>query len=267
MPTSDSVYPHLQALFQEVRQAVMTGDPKQGGQLGRNPKGDSVKWFDLAADRAVCTYLEEHFPHSVTLLSEEGAARQFGEGEPEFTVVLDPVDGSDNFGRAIPLSGMAVALIPAHLPVQVDTVQFALVGNLFSGKTWLAARGEGASLGDGQPLPSPPATQLPETILSCDLQRFLLEPPLAQILSQAHSVRAFGAAALALIMVAEGLVGAHIDLSGNLTPENFLASSLIITETGGIVTCPDGTPLPPIQSLTMGYPILAAVTPELHLRP
>jgi hypothetical protein len=41
--TSDSIFPHLQPLFQEVRQAVTTETPKQEEYLGRNPKGDSVK--------------------------------------------------------------------------------------------------------------------------------------------------------------------------------------------------------------------------------
>ena len=67
-----------------------------------------------------------------------------------------------------------------------------------------------------------------------------------------------------MAMVAGGTLGAHLDLTGNLTPENFLASSLIITEGGGVITGPDGNPLPNIQSLTECYRIVAASSPALH---
>jgi fructose-1,6-bisphosphatase/inositol monophosphatase family enzyme len=59
-------------------------------------------------------------------------------------------------------------------------------------------------------------------------------------------------------------VEAHLDLRDNLTPENFLAPALIITEVGGLVTDPSGQPLPMIQALTERYSVVAAATPELH---
>ncbi len=263
MPEPATILSHLEALFQEVVRAVTTGDPDQWGLPGRNAKGDQVKWFDLAADRAVCAYLEQHFSYPVRLLSEEGVPRQFGAGEPEFTMVLDPVDGSDNFARGLVHADMAVALIPAHMPLSVETVQFALVGDLFTGSIWTAARGEGA-LRDGQPIQPPPISPLEEIILSCAMSGFVLPPPLTQVLSRARGVRAWGAAALALAMVAGGTFGAHLDLSGFLTPENFLASALIITEAGGLITDHEGNLLSDIHSLTDGYTILAAATPELH---
>jgi len=262
MHESESTLSHLQALFQKIRAAVMTGNSGEWGHLGRNAKGDSVKWFDLAADRAACDYLENHFPYPVRLLSEEGVPRQFGRGEPVFTMVLDPVDGSDNFARCIPLSGTAIALIPAGLPVNVETVQFALVGNLFSGTLWLAERGKGASFA-GQSIQSR-SVCLEDTLLSFDTNHAVVDPRLAALLSQAHGARSFCAAAVILAMVADGTLGAHLDLTGNLTPENFLASSLVITEAGGMITDPSGKPLPNIEALTEGYLVVAAATPDLH---
>ena len=263
MQNSDSIRFHLQALFQTIRQAVTNGNPAAWGQLGRNAKGDLVKWFDLAADRAACDYLEHHFPAPVRLLSEEGEPRLFGAGEPEFTLVLDPVDGSENFGRAIPMSGTAIALVPGGQPVNVATVQFGLVGNLFSGKIWLAERGQGA-WDDGQPIQPALASRLAEVLVSFDTNQATIEPRLGRILAQAHGARSFSAAAVVLAMVAGGTLGAHLDLTGKLTPENFLASALIITEAGGLITGPNGQPLPDIQTLTKGYPVVAAANPALH---
>ena len=263
MKPTPTIQSHLQNLFQSIRQAVTTGNPEEWGQPGRNAKGDSVKWFDLAADQAACTYLAKRFPYPVRLLSEEGPPREFGRGETEFTMILDPVDGSDNFARRISPSGTAIALIPAGLPVSIGTVQFGLVGNLFSGRSWLAERGKG-SFFDGQPLKAPANLRLEDMLLSFDTNRVTIDPGLAYLAGQAHGVRSFSAAAVVLAMVADGTVGAHLDLTGNLTPENFLASSLIISEAGGLVTDCQGQPLPDIGSLTEGYRLVAATTPELH---
>lgn len=254
---------HLEALFHAVFQAVSNGNAAEWGETGYNAKGDKVKWFDLAADRAVCRYLEEQFPYPVRLLSEEGSPREFGPGAPEFTVVLDPVDGSVNFAQGLRPAGMAVALIPAHLRVATDTVQFALVGDLFGGQSWFAARGEGAFC-QGRPISASSVTELAEALLNCDLDHELVAGSQAGVLAAARGVRAFGAATQSLVMVASGALDAHLDLRGLLTAENFLAPALLIAEAGGLLTDPAGQPLPEVHSLTEAYSIIASATPELH---
>jgi len=254
---------HLQTLFHRVVHAVTKGKPDQWGQLGRNPKGDQVKWFDLAADLTVCAYLEAEFPYPVRLLSEEGEPRQFGQGEPAFTMVLDPVDGSENFSRELDPAAMAIALIPANMPIAVGTVQFGLVGNLFSGKIWIAERGQGAFC-DGKAVNTSDVRQVAEALLSCDLNKALVNASFASLLASARGVRACGAATLDLARVASGVFDAHLDIRGRLTPENFLASALIITEAGGLISDPRGNSLPPIESLTSGYGLVASATPQLH---
>jgi myo-inositol-1(or 4)-monophosphatase len=264
MPVSDPILAHLKSMFDQVRQAVLHGNPAEWGRPGHNAKGDAVKWFDLAADRAVCAYLAKHFPAPVLLLSEEGEPRHFGAGEAEYILVLDPVDGSENFARNIPLSGMAAALIPAHLPVNVQSVQYALVGNLFSGHVWLARRGGGAFYNDA-PLSPPRYTAIEQALISFDSNKTVIDPRLAAISVRAHGLRSLSAAAVVLAMVADGTLGAHLDLSGKLTPENFLASALLVTEAGGVITDDTGRPLPDIPALTNCYRVIAAATPELHV--
>lgn len=260
---SDLLLSHLETLYQTVVQAVTTGNAAEWGILGQNAKGDQVKWFDLAADRAVCTYLEHHFPYPVELLSEEGEPRQFGRGRPEWTMVLDPVDGSENFSRGLAPAGMAIALIPAGQPVAVETVELALVGSLYHRQVWQAVRGKGAWR-DGHPLRPSQITQLEQAIINCDLSRAAIQPALAEVVAEARSVRSFGAATLILVNVVDGSLEAHVDLRDRLTPENYLAPGLIIREAGGLMTSPNGQTLPAIQSLTESYSVIAAANPELH---
>jgi fructose-1,6-bisphosphatase/inositol monophosphatase family enzyme len=263
MAPSNSLLIHLEALYQAVVQAVTTGSAAEWGTLGQNAKGDQVKWFDLAADRAVCTYLERHFPNPVKLLSEEGEPRHFGDGEPAWTMILDPVDGSDNFSRGLVPAGMAIALVPAGLPIAVETVELALVGDLYRPQIWQAARGKGAWR-NGQPLQSSRIFRLNQAMINCDLTRAAIQPVLVKLLAQARSVRSFGAATLALVGVADGSLEAYVDLRDRLTPENFLAPGLIIKEAGGLFTGPHGETLPPVQDLTNAYSVIATANLELH---
>jgi hypothetical protein len=55
-----------------------------------------------------------------------------------------------------------------------------------------------------------------------------------------------------------------LDLRGRLTPENFLAPSLILTEAGGAISGPEGKPIPDITDLTQRFSIIASGSHELH---
>ncbi len=263
MNTTISVLNHLESIFRSIQQAVSSGDVSSTVEVARNAKGDSVKWFDLAADEAASAYLKEHFPCPVVLLSEEGSPREFGTGQPEFTVVLDPVDGSDNFALGLAPVGMAVALIPYSCPISVETVQYALVGNLLTGQIRTAERGNGAFC-DGRQIRTGTCNVLKSAMISCEMNHFAVRSPLADVLSRARGVRTLGCATEAITLVASGSLNAHLDLRGRLTPENFLAPSLILTEAGGTISGPEGEPIPDITDLTQRFSIIASGSPELH---
>ena len=263
MNTSISIMTHLESIFRNVQRAVAAGDVGSTGETARNAKGDSVKWFDLTADEAASAYLKEHFPCPVILLSEEGLPRKFGTGQPEFTVVLDPVDGSDNFARGITPVGTAVALIPYSCPISVETVQYALVGNLVTGQICTAEQGNGAFC-NGNQIHTGSCNVPTRAMISCELNHFAVKATLANVLSRARGVRTLGCATQAITLVASGSLDAHLDLRDRLTPENFLAPSLILTEAGGTMSGPQGEPIPDITDLTQRFSIIASGLPELH---
>ena len=188
MDTSVSLLTHLESIFRDIQHAVIAADIGSTGEIAHNAKGDVVKWFDLAADEAVCCYLKEHFPCPVLLLSEEGAPRQFGTGQPEFTVVLDPVDGSDNFARRMGPVGMAVALIPYSCPISVESVQYALVGDLVTGQVCIAERGNGAFC-NGKQIRTGTCNVLASAMISCVMNHFAVREPLANVRYRARGVR------------------------------------------------------------------------------
>jgi myo-inositol-1(or 4)-monophosphatase len=263
MKQTEKIIEHLHNLFENVAKAIKIGVPEGWSSNQRNAKGDQVKWFDLVADETVSVYLEKEFPYSVNLLSEEGEPRQFGKGSPEYTIVLDPVDGSENFLRGLPPAGMAIALIPADTCISVDTIRFAFVGNLFTEDIFWAAKGEGTFLNNKLVHPRLPE-QFTEMLISCDLNHYLIPAHINRFLAQFRGVRSLGAATLALATVATGSCGIHLDSRGRLTPENFLAPALLITEAGGVISDLTGATLPEINTLTDRFSIVAATTPALH---
>jgi len=76
-------------------------------------------------------------------------------------------------------------------------------------------------------------------------------------------MRVYGCASRALCLVAMGALDAHIDVRCRLTPESFLAASLLVTEAGGYICCLDGGALGPYQSLQDRTTLIAVSTKEL----
>lgn len=263
MNTSISIMTHLESIFRNIQRVVTAADIGSTEKTKRNAKGDSVKWFDLAADEAASAYLKEHFPCPVVLLSEEGSPREFGTGQPEFTVVLDPVDGSDNFALGIAPVGTAVALIPYSCPISVETVQYALVGNLVTGQICTAEQGNGAFC-NGNQIRTGSCNVLTRAMISCEMNHLAVKAPLTNVLSRARGVRTLGCATQAITLVASGSIDAHLDLRDRLTPENFLAPSLILTEAGGTISGTEAEPIPDITNLTQRFSIIASGSSELH---
>ena len=101
----------LLMLHVQVRKAVAkTG---RAGAGTKNAKSDEVKLFDLAANDAALGVLRE-FQRPVVVDSEEGGRQKIGSGTPRHRLVLDPVDGSDNWARGLPLSAFSCAVLPVE---------------------------------------------------------------------------------------------------------------------------------------------------------
>ncbi|HWG94203.1 MAG TPA: histidinol-phosphatase [Mycobacteriales bacterium] len=88
---------------------------------------------DLAVERAVRALLAERRPHDAVLGEEDGAT---GDGPRQW--VVDPVDGTKNFVRGVPVWATLVAL---RVEGRVDV---GVVSAPALGRRWWAARGSGA---------------------------------------------------------------------------------------------------------------------------
>ena len=257
----------LLRLHTEVRRTLASqlagadSDVECAQLLGKNRKGDRQRGFDVAADVAVRRLLEEEFGSGI-ILSEESEDYCFGEAAPAYRFIVDPVDGSDNWARGLPLSSVAVAVLPADGPIALDQVVASLVGALDEEIPIVATRGEGAHRG-AKRLQASGTRRIADAFISCELNHFAPTVQVGELFSTARAVRSYGCASRAIALVACGAIDAHIDVRSRLTPESFLAAAAILREAGGCVLDSQGNTLDKFEDLCQTTTIVATATEKL----
>ena len=244
-----------------VRNGLQHETVLAGLPVGKNAKGGPQQRFDVVADAIIRRALTESV-HNGILLSEESGEVRFGTNPPTYRFIVDPVDGSDNWGRGLPLSAVSIAVLPVDGPLQPDRVSWAMVGELREPLPLTAGRGHGAYRGSHR-IRASGVRALRSAFLSCELNHFDPTPAVGRLLQSARAVRTYGCASQAITLVATGALDVHIDVRDRLTAESFLAAALILEEAGGFVVTGDGHPIRHLESLVARTSLVAAATPEL----
>ena len=232
-----------------------------GAVTGYNAKGDLQRRFDVLIDEWVRDWLTRRGVHGV-VLSEELDDVELGAPDGGHCFVVDPVDGSDNYARGLPLAALSIAVLPRNAPLAPEHVVHAVVGDLTEPTPILGSRGQGAHQ-NGRRLKTSGVRKLCDAIISFELNHWSPDHALAETLRACAGVRAYGCASRAMCLVATGALDAHVDVRRRLTPESFLAASLVVAEAGGQVVQLDGSPLGPFDGLRDRTTLIAAATPNL----
>ena len=227
----------------------------------KNAKGDTQQRFDVVADAIIRRAVTESVDSGI-LLSEESGEVRFGEDPPLYRFIVDPVDGSDNWRRGLPLSAVSIAVLPVDGPLQPDRVSWAMVGDLRDSVPLTAGRGHGAYRGSHRVRVSG-VRALRSAFLSCELNHFDPSPAVGRLFRSARAVRTYGCASQAITLVATGALDVHVDVRRRLTAESFLAAALVLEEAGGCMVAGDGHPIRHLESLVARTSLVAAATPEL----
>jgi myo-inositol-1(or 4)-monophosphatase len=260
VPTVDSPWvERFLMLHRQVRDAVVKSRRVESGT--KNAKGDDVNLFDIAANDAALAALRKlNLP--VVVDSEESGQQKVGSGTPRHRLVLDPVDGSDNWARGLPLSAVSCAVLPVDAFLHPDWVEAALVGLFEQDIPLIALKGSGAWRGENR-LRTFGVRTVARAMISIELNHHSPSPGLTRLMSAARGVRSYGSASRALSLVAEGATDAHVDVRGRLTAESYLAAARLVIEAGGWVTGLDGGPLAAPENLTDRVSLVAASSQEL----
>jgi histidinol-phosphatase len=169
---------------------------------------------DRAVEAEVRRVLARERPDDAILGEEEGAA---GAGARRW--IVDPIDGTRNYARGIPIWATLVA-------VEEDGIVRAGVASAPAlGRRWWAERGAGA-FASGERIRVSTVSSVEQAVLS-----FALENGLPAIAGRAWHARGFGDF-WAHVLVAEGVVDGAVDAIG-VGEWDLAAVQVIVEEAGG----------------------------------
>jgi myo-inositol-1(or 4)-monophosphatase len=206
---------------------------------------------DLKAERTVQGRLMAAHP-DYGFLGEEGGMTG---GDRSHVWMVDPLDGTTNFLRGLPIWAVNIALTVDGAAV-AGVTYVPVLGEMF----W-AEQGKGAFL-NGQPIRVADVSTMTEAVLGVGIPfagkprqgQFLAE--MERLMPQVAGIRRLGAGAVDLVYVACGRFDAFWEQS--VSAWDMAAGAIIVAEAGGTVTDTEGRPLD-----LMGGTVLAA-TPALH---
>ena len=195
----------------------------------RKADRSEVTEIDRACEAAISAALLAERPHHALYGEEHGVV---GDTESPWRWIVDPIDGTSNFVRRIPVWATLVALTHAdHGPV-VGVVSAPALG-----RRWWAARGMGA-FADGRRCRVSEVADLAEAQVCVTYTQGWDElgkmPALMDLQRQAYRSRGFGDF-WQHMLVAEGAVDLAVDAVG-LMPYDLAAVMVVVEEAGGTFT-------------------------------
>lgn len=189
--------------------------------------GDYVTEVDRQSEAVVVRILRAAFP-ALPVLAEEGGGGDFQTGW-----VVDPLDGTTNFSRGLPLVGVSVALLVDGRPA-VGSVHAPFLGWTYSARVGEGAFDEGGRrlrMDDPEPARAVVSTGFP---FKTPEQIHRLIVTLERVLEKVEDGRRTGAASLDLAFTAAGVFDGYFELG--LKVWDIAAGALLVTEAGGVVS-------------------------------
>lgn len=230
--------------------ASFLADPATLDVRRKGPQ-DVVTAADGAVERMIVATLRAAFPED-GFLGEEGG-RASGAGVGDVCWVIDPIDGTANFARALPHWCVAIALVVAGR-TEVGVIHDVGADLLYSGM-----RGAGAWR-NGQPLRVSTTTDIARASVDIGYSR---RTPVdafgnlvTRLLQEGINITQCGSAALGLARVADGRLDGYAER--HLYAWDALAGLLLVEEAGGRVN-----PFLVGDALATGNETIAA-TPALY---
>ena len=220
-------------LADEAGRLAITDQP--GATVRFKGPGDRVTAADLRIQHGITTAIARGFPQD-GIVAEEGDVRQVG--DREFTWIVDPLDGTNNYALGIPCFAISVGLLRRGEPYA------GVVHEPNTGFRCWTLRGRGAFAGDRRLTLAPRTLDAASNIAVRVPVTPALEPLVTRWLRE-HKFRNFGSVALHLAFAALGAVDLVLDHKATLW--DLAAGAAVLLEAGGCITTPEGCPLFPFD--------------------
>lgn len=237
----------------------LLGTKEAAKKSKRGAGGDMTMEIDLIAENIIIDSLKKSNTN-LLLISEELGEKYIGEEEKarknQYTLIVDPLDGSNNAVRGIPYCSVSIAYAVGNT---VNDIRKAVILDLNTKDIYWAEKGKGTYLNDIRIHVSDLdisqkcffELNLPMKNLMKNLQK------LSPLIRKFFRVRIMGSSALTLCQIASGSMEAFINLRNSNRLVDVAAGLLILKEAGGKIFSLDGTDIIQELSISSKFPFLA----------
>jgi len=215
-----------------------------GEYVGMGADGTETVYIDKVAEDIALKLIGD----KANVLSEEAG---FIDNGREYTFVIDPIDGTKNAINGIPFYGVSIAIGKKN----IGDIEYGIVINIPSGDVYEARRGAGAFL-NGRKI-----RVMNKPVYCLSLGKSGNEKTWA--LAKRDTIRAMGAAAVEMCLVASGAASLYFMPRDTLRVTDLAASTLIVREAGGFVYDIHGNPLEMPFSLEKRSGVIAVSNPSI----
>ncbi|MFC1621312.1 inositol monophosphatase family protein [Candidatus Omnitrophota bacterium] len=203
---------------------------RKGGVKTKTSSFDLVTRADTEGEKAVVSLIKKYFPQHNFLAEEE----KYAGTDSEYTWIIDPLDGTNNFACGLPIFCVSIALVKGN-----ETI-LGVIYDVMRDELFYAEKGKGAFLNRKQ-IKVNAADSFEKALLITGFYYDRAESMIETLgnikeffFKRILGLRRFGAAALDLCNVACGRAAGFWEFE--LSPWDFAAGKLIVEEAGGKVT-------------------------------
>jgi myo-inositol-1(or 4)-monophosphatase len=180
---------------------------------------------------------------NIEVMSEEAGRVVYG--KPEHRVILDPLDGSSNYKRGIPLFSISIEVL--SFPALEHMM--AVIYEPMNRKMFSAEKGHGAFM-DGSEIHTNQERPFKDCLFDLDLHTAADEKKFIRFVDafrrfgpSLKSFRSIGSCAISLAYTACGTLDGFLDFTKNSRMVDIAAGLLILEEAGGVATDIRGNPI------------------------
>lgn len=231
----------IEGIIREAAKIILEASDQAERSKTKSSVLDLVTEYDVKVQQFLETELRALLPEAGFLGEEEGLSDI--DGKPYYFIV-DPIDGTSNFVADYRHSGISIALVEAQADGSVQPL-LAAIYNPYLDELFTAIVGEGAKL-NAELIQSQESELRNSLVLfgTSPYRRELADKTFAlvkELYFLSRDLRRGGAAVLDLSYVACGRGALFFE--AELSPWDYAAAALIVTEAGAVITDMAGQPL------------------------
>ena len=200
------------------------------GQASAKSLNSLVSHVDVESEKRLVQVLSNALPEAGFITEEDTVDKN---AEANLQWVIDPLDGTTNFLKGIPVFCISVALVENGQPV------LGVVHDVMRNDHYTAVKGGGTYL-DGKRLSISPVKDFDQAVLATGFpyETYEEDSPMfklfQRVIREARGLRRLGSAAIDLAYVARSIFEGYYE--ARLNPWDIAAGALLVEEAGGIIS-------------------------------